>query len=72
MKKAKIIVLSGQSNAVGVGHTKYLNKSFTDEKIKEYYHYIPNDYEITSKVYVVPSIMPISIPSAIPYMVPIY
>ena len=37
MKKAKIIVLSGQSNAVGVGHTKYLKKSFSDEKIKEYY-----------------------------------
>ena len=37
MKKAKIIVLSGQSNAVGVGHTKYLKRSFTDEKIKEYY-----------------------------------
>ena len=37
MKKAKIIVLSGQSNAVGVGYTKYLKRSFTDEKIKEYY-----------------------------------
>jgi hypothetical protein len=37
VKKAKIIVLSGQSNAVGVGHTKYLKRSFTDEKIKEYY-----------------------------------
>ena len=37
MKKAKIILLSGQSNAVGVGHTKYLKRSFTDEKIKEYY-----------------------------------
>lgn len=36
MKKAKIIVLSGQSNAVGVGHTKYLNKSFSDAKIEEY------------------------------------
>lgn len=36
MKKAKIIVLSGQSNAVGVGYTKYLKKSFSDEKIKEY------------------------------------
>ena len=38
MKKAKIIVLSGQSNAVGVGYTKYLKRSFTDEKIKEYYN----------------------------------
>lgn len=37
MKKAKIIVLSGQSNAVGVGYTKYLKRSFSDGKIKEYY-----------------------------------
>lgn len=37
MKKAKIIVLSGQSNAVGVGHTKCLKRSFTDEKIEEYF-----------------------------------
>ncbi len=37
MKKAKIIVLSGQSNAVGVGYVKYLNRSFSDEKIKEYF-----------------------------------
>lgn len=36
MKKAKIIVLSGQSNAVGVGHVKCLSKSFCDDKIKEY------------------------------------
>lgn len=36
MQKAKIIVLSGQSNAVGVGHTKCLKRSFTDTKIKEY------------------------------------
>lgn len=41
MKKAKIIVLSGQSNAVGIGHFNYLKKSFTDEKIKEY----SNGYE---------------------------
>ena len=38
MKKAKIIVLSGQSNAVGVGHTKCLKRSFTDEKIEEYFN----------------------------------
>ncbi len=36
MKKAKIIVLSGQSNAVGVGHMKCLHRHFTEEKIKEY------------------------------------
>jgi len=36
MKKARIIVLSGQSNAVGVGHKKCLGRSFSDEKIKEF------------------------------------
>ena len=36
MKKAKIIVLSGQSNAVGVGHVKCLPRSFSEEKIAEY------------------------------------
>jgi len=36
VKKAKIIVLSGQSNAVGVGHVKCLNRHFSDEKIAEY------------------------------------
>ena len=36
MKKAKIIVLSGQSNAVGVGHKKCLGRSFSEEKIKEF------------------------------------
>lgn len=41
MKKAKIIVLSGQSNAVGVGHIKCLKRSFTDTKIEEYF----NGYE---------------------------
>ena len=37
MKKARIIVLSGQSNAVGVGHIKCLKRSFTEEKIEEYF-----------------------------------
>lgn len=37
MKKAKIIVLSGQSNAVGVGHLKCLKRSFPEEKIADYY-----------------------------------
>lgn len=36
MKKAKIIVLSGQSNAVGVGHVKCLNRSFSASKIEEF------------------------------------
>ena len=31
MKKAKIIILAGQSNAVGVGFTKYLSKHFDAE-----------------------------------------
>lgn len=37
MKKAKIIVLSGQSNAVGVGHVKCLKRNFSEEKIEEYF-----------------------------------
>lgn len=37
MKKAKIIVLSGQSNAVGVGHIKCLKRNFSDTKIEEYF-----------------------------------
>ena len=41
MKTANIIVLSGQSNAVGVGHVKCLPKHFNEEKIKEY----ENGYE---------------------------
>lgn len=36
MKKAKIIVLSGQSNAVGVGHVKCLSRSFSQQKTSEY------------------------------------
>lgn len=36
MKKARIIVLAGQSNAVGVGHVKCLKRSFSDAKIEEY------------------------------------
>jgi len=37
MKKAKIIILAGQSNAVGVGHTKYLSKSFSKAEIARFY-----------------------------------
>lgn len=36
MKKAKIIILAGQSNAVGVGYVKYLEKHFTHEKVEEF------------------------------------
>ena len=53
MKKAKVILLSGQSNAVGVGHVKYLPKHFdaeTANRFKEGYenvliHYISHDIE---------------------------
>ncbi len=37
MKQAKIVILAGQSNAVGVGHLNCLPKHFSAEKIKEYY-----------------------------------
>ena len=37
MKKAKIIVLAGQSNAVGVGYTKYLSKHFDEETVAKFY-----------------------------------
>ena len=36
MKKATVIVLAGQSNAVGVGHVNCLPRHFTAEKIREY------------------------------------
>ena len=36
MKKADVIILAGQSNAVGVGFCKYLPKHFSDEKAEEY------------------------------------
>ncbi len=36
MRKAKIIVLSGQSNAVGVGHVKCLKRHFMADKIEEF------------------------------------
>lgn len=36
MKKAKIVVLAGQSNAVGVAHSKYLPEHFGEEKYLEY------------------------------------
>ena len=36
MKKAKVILLSGQSNAVGVGHVKYLPEYYGAETIKKF------------------------------------
>ncbi len=42
MKKAKIILLTGQSNMVGVGHCKYLPEYFSPEKVQEYSGGYPN------------------------------
>lgn len=36
MKEAKIVILAGQSNAVGVGHVKHLPDHFSAEKIEEF------------------------------------
>lgn len=36
MKKADLIILAGQSNAVGVGHEEYLPDHFPKEKVEEY------------------------------------
>ena len=36
MNKAKIIILAGQSNAVGVAHVKYLSRHFSGEKIEKF------------------------------------
>ncbi len=36
MNKAKIVILAGQSNAVGVAHTEYLSLHFSGEKIEEF------------------------------------
>lgn len=37
MKKAKMIILAGQSNAVGVGHVKCLGKHFSPEEIQKFH-----------------------------------
>jgi len=37
MKKARVIVLAGQSNAVGVGFTKYLPEHFDAESVEAFY-----------------------------------
>lgn len=47
MKKAKIVILAGQSNAVGVGFRKYLPDHFSNETVEEYnngYENIPINY----------------------------
>ena len=36
MKKASVIILAGQSNAVGVGHVEYLPRHFSPEKVSEF------------------------------------
>ncbi|MBQ7922096.1 MAG: hypothetical protein IJ325_05915 [Clostridia bacterium] len=36
MKTANIVILAGQSNAVGVGYTHYLSKHFPPEKVEKY------------------------------------
>ncbi len=36
MKNATVIILAGQSNAVGVGHVCYLPRHFSAEKVREY------------------------------------
>ena len=36
MEKARIIVLAGQSNAVGVGYVEYLERHFSREKVEEF------------------------------------
>ena len=36
MSTAKIIILAGQSNAVGVAHTEYLSRHFSGEKIEKF------------------------------------
>ena len=41
MKKANVIILAGQSNAVGVGHAKYLPTHFDQQTIQKFY----NGYE---------------------------
>ena len=35
-KTAPVIILAGQSNAVGVGHIEYLPRHYSPEKIAEY------------------------------------
>ena len=36
MKKASVMILAGQSNAVGVGHVEYLPKHFSPDKVAEF------------------------------------
>ncbi len=58
MKEAKIIVLAGQSNAVGVGFVKHLHEHFSKEKIQEFIDGYPkilinyNSHDIQSNGFV--------------------
>lgn len=42
MKKVNVVVLAGQSNAVGVGQVQFLKNHFTDERIQKWYDGYPN------------------------------
>ncbi len=42
MKTANVIILAGQSNAVGVGHVKYLAKHFTPHEVAAFTAGYPN------------------------------
>lgn len=47
MGKAKIVVLAGQSNAVGVGHTRFLSNHFDSQTVERYkngFEEIPINY----------------------------
>lgn len=47
MKQATVIILAGQSNAVGVGHAAYLSRHFSPEKVAEFragYPQVPIHY----------------------------
>ncbi len=53
MKKANIVILAGQSNAVGVGHSEYLPRHFDAAKVQEYYNgyeNVPINYRSHGKV----------------------
>ena len=58
MKKAKVIILAGQSNAVGVAYNRYLPLHFSPEEVQRFYegfpkiriHYLSNDVKSTGFV----------------------
>ncbi len=42
MPTANVVILAGQSNAVGVGYTRYLPLHFAEDKVQEYKNGYPN------------------------------